>query len=53
MIISDFNLIMVADMMDESLVLLKRLMRWQLIDILYEKKYSLPYIGTAMIKRVY
>lgn len=45
MIISDFNLIMVADMMDESLVLLKRLMRWQLIDILYEKKYSLPYIG--------
>ena len=48
-LLADFDLIMVTELMDESCVLLKRLMRWKLKDILYITKYSLTYAGTPTL----
>ncbi|XP_067942073.1 galactose-3-O-sulfotransferase 2-like [Watersipora subatra] len=47
MILNNFNLVMVADMMEESCLLLKRLMRWSLKDIIFSKKNVFDYPGKA------
>jgi len=41
------DIMMVVELMDESLLLLKRLMCWELDDIFYQNKYMLPYPGKS------
>lgn len=44
-LLNQFDLIMIAEMMEESCLLLKRLLKWDLEDIVYINKYALSYQG--------